>query len=547
MSYSEWLSNLNVSDTTNEMPKYHEGFVKCTNKILMELYFFIQDKKIDTDDCFFLITGHSRGAAVANLLASFMADSERFDTKKIYAYTIATPNVTRSETVDDEKYNFIWNIINDEDLVPILPLKKGWGFDKFGRTRATVSLWNSDDGKYLSEYIPRMNDYYNKLLGRDYVPFNTGGFIPGVGAEFMSEKFPDMKSYYKRPFGFKSLTKALLRKVIPSNEDLLPSEIFELADRFHSQRSKDKFNEIMYSIFDMHIAESYLSWIMALDEEEFFCNAGSTRIRLKGNFDLAVFDQNETPIARIIDGYVQMEDSKHPVGALTIPGQTFLGFPSNQNFIVAIYKDSMIPTPIEMQIEQLDAESNLISAQSVEGDKNNKNYNRLKILPHAGNVYVFRIGKGIDTQESIEIRKYTGKLKNLIIEDGVLDQFRVFRFQPEVNFGTDFYNIHYFEFGAHAGTRLVYGSFLVSFPEGGFQMAPGVGHEQTVVSRLMLNIELFGRCRWPKEEEFQFIPGGRLALSYKPVHYFQIFGAYDIGYNLMNDEFEHAVKIGIKF
>ena len=77
----------------------------------------------------FLVTGHSRGAAVANILGARLTD--RFGAESVYAYTFATPRTVRG---DYPSYDNIFNVINPCDMVPMLPLAV-WGFERYGIDR----------------------------------------------------------------------------------------------------------------------------------------------------------------------------------------------------------------------------------------------------------------------------------------------------------------------------------------------------------------------------------------------------------------------------
>lgn len=95
----------------------------------------------------FLVTGHSLGAAVANLVAEHLNSCK--DTnhcpgsrteKDIYSYTFATPKTENDiSKYDDEKNQNIFNILNNNDIVTFVPtnfLKPNWsdnGWTRYGR------------------------------------------------------------------------------------------------------------------------------------------------------------------------------------------------------------------------------------------------------------------------------------------------------------------------------------------------------------------------------------------------------------------------------
>jgi hypothetical protein len=94
------------------------------------------------------ITGHSRGGAVANLLAAELTRLARNNNplalatqNNIYTYTYATPNVkvpemgTPSETSEQmrDRYLNIFNIVINQDFVTQVPLER-WGYTKYGQT-----------------------------------------------------------------------------------------------------------------------------------------------------------------------------------------------------------------------------------------------------------------------------------------------------------------------------------------------------------------------------------------------------------------------------
>jgi len=86
----------------------------------------------------YLITGHSRGAAVANLLADTLTSSA--GASNVFAYTFATPNVTKTPHARNNIFNFCFN----DDFVSRVPLDE-WFYYKHGitYTKTAGTLYSS--------------------------------------------------------------------------------------------------------------------------------------------------------------------------------------------------------------------------------------------------------------------------------------------------------------------------------------------------------------------------------------------------------------------
>lgn len=137
---SEWLSNIKIEGASGvagaEGDGDHLGFTLAANEIVADLEERAAALAPDVERAY-LFCGHSRGGAVANLLASYsddMADGSRAlaTAGDVRAYTFATPNCTSSETARDASYDNIFNLLNPSDLVPQLPLSS-WGYARYGR------------------------------------------------------------------------------------------------------------------------------------------------------------------------------------------------------------------------------------------------------------------------------------------------------------------------------------------------------------------------------------------------------------------------------
>lgn len=124
-SLPEWRSNLQEMEN---------GFAVAANDVITGLNSYIADPTNGIDTSLpvkYFITGHSRGAAVANLLGPVLSDAE--GKQNVFVYTFACP--TTSNDPNRQNYNNIKNFINVRDAVPALP---GWltgkvdGYNRFG-------------------------------------------------------------------------------------------------------------------------------------------------------------------------------------------------------------------------------------------------------------------------------------------------------------------------------------------------------------------------------------------------------------------------------
>jgi len=118
----EWPLNLEVMPSGNYDLPYAENFRLAAEDVLStqaELLEGLENPRI-------VVTGHSRGAAVANVLGALLSD--RYGQERVVAYTFAAPRTVRGEY---PAYANIYNVINPADLVPYLPLYQ-WGFARYG-------------------------------------------------------------------------------------------------------------------------------------------------------------------------------------------------------------------------------------------------------------------------------------------------------------------------------------------------------------------------------------------------------------------------------
>ena len=567
----EWLSNINVwntflKDKKAQEKQYHEGFFGAVSKIMECLDGYVSKNNIDLLKSSVFISGHSRGAASANLLAGLLADDKKISTDRAFVYTFAAPNVTVREDVHDERYNFIFNIVNGEDIVPTVPpYEKKWKFTKFGITKAIINSWNCDDiHVYESEYIPKMNSLYRKLLGREYHPFNTGTFIPSKIGDSMAVINPTTKKFYR---GFLPLHKKLAKTIateFPSAIEKAEKDALEIKPGTSSAGEHESISVLrrifasikrkadtktnlfiersLNAFIDMHAMQSYFSWMMALDELDLFSDRQSAIFRIKGVFNGAVVDERGQIYAQIYDGVLDLKSIRTPIAAWQIPignfGPISMGFPHSANFSLLIYRDSIVPTPIRITIERYASDGTFMGVIS-----------KKCAGAHMGTVYSFAAGEASVAKtdgSSASYKKLKGLDSKIAIKDGELKNTDV----SHMSFGTHIDTEGYWEFGMTSGLQKIYLSTLVGFNTKDFSkeqsFSLGIGTQHCFCGPIMLNAETYarfvrytdysylGNTMFSNYWSFCMVPSARFMFSIKPAKRIQFFSALEMSFHILD-------------
>lgn len=172
-SNAEWSSNFDVGADTPEYyaamgsshPDWvnkgnHKGFDVAMNRVLTKFYDYVDRHGLDelNRDKAILITGHSRGAAIANLLGAHFEDSADYES---FTYTFASPFCTTDENAAN--YKTIFNVANEDDLIAYLPLEV-WGFKKYGVTKSISIVESYEDEDWFADEVGS----FEWLTGVDY-------------------------------------------------------------------------------------------------------------------------------------------------------------------------------------------------------------------------------------------------------------------------------------------------------------------------------------------------------------------------------------------
>jgi len=211
----EWYSNFDIGEDT-ETTMTHQGFSTASDFALDKIKMYMVNYDIDKKNTKFLVTGHSRGAAVANLTAAALID--KYSTQNVYAYTFATPNTTTDKNVTDEKYSGIFNFVNPQDFIAYIPLSK-WGFDKYGTT-ITFPTAETDDN--YEQKLLTVSEYYEKYNKEPLKTFDSTNELNSfLTAAY--ELSPTVYDYYNKKYPVSGVNLSLF-EYMNAIADLLNNE-----------------------------------------------------------------------------------------------------------------------------------------------------------------------------------------------------------------------------------------------------------------------------------------------------------------------------------
>jgi hypothetical protein len=162
----EWASNFTIGAEGQ-----HQGFAEARDMVAEYLKTYVDEQNI-TGDVKLWITGYSRAAATANLLAGSIDDgmviSEdiSYDLDDVYTYCFETPAGALTKDVAGKPvYNNIFSIINPNDLVPfVAPAEMGfcrYGIDVYLPSAENSTNYEEQKAKMLEIYdaMPSTTEY----------------------------------------------------------------------------------------------------------------------------------------------------------------------------------------------------------------------------------------------------------------------------------------------------------------------------------------------------------------------------------------------------
>jgi hypothetical protein len=175
-SIEEWSSNFDIGDIRYDFPDddwvnnlNHKGFDVAAVRIMRVVDEYIARQGLEESQLVYWITGHSRGASIANIIG---ANYEK-EGKTAFTYTFATPNCTLDPAA--HSYRSIFNIINEDDFVPCLPMEM-WGYTTYGRSTTTFSIREQFEKEW--EKFTGIGDYNSDANGMQDCVRDIGLILP---------------------------------------------------------------------------------------------------------------------------------------------------------------------------------------------------------------------------------------------------------------------------------------------------------------------------------------------------------------------------------
>ena len=310
----EWYSNFNIgTDGT------HDGFYIAAYDLQVNLDQYISSMRsmgYDMDRAKFLVTGHSRGAAVANIIAAVLTVPANGYAEKenVFAYTFATPAV--STFAQKTGYDNIFNIINAEDFVTQVPLgEKKWGYKRYGNDLVlpSKSFYATD---YFGDVYYKMSQEYLTITGgKHYVPYEGCQAVNGL-TSYLYSVAPNTYAYYHKIFGSMTSVRMTLDGYFTKMADFLVDEsAFNLVEfgvaginELIPITAFFVINEkIDQRIFSTHSPASYLAWMRSCTADELFdylnLESYSTykQVKVACPVDVYVYNEAGTLVASVVN------------------------------------------------------------------------------------------------------------------------------------------------------------------------------------------------------------------------------------------------------
>ena len=304
----EWESNFLVGTGI-----HHEGFLIAANQVYQRIATYLSLHHIDGNSKVW-ITGYSRAAATANMTAAMILDNKLATADDLYAYTFATPNVTRDPKAAE--YPSIFNIIGAFDPVPSIPFE-AWGFGHFGKTYYLPSIETNSD--YEQRVVP-VKEAFAEITGNEYWENPSDNLLLQKLFSLLAIMITDVQDYasYYQPlliqawkdkhsamkmlvdFGTAIIRDGRLRRELEGELDDVWAVLSNLGQEVMVQSIQSRAGYwnpnvgLLENVMHEHYPKGYLAWLSAYNSLEAMVtqNRNFRRISVPENAGFQVFAAN---------------------------------------------------------------------------------------------------------------------------------------------------------------------------------------------------------------------------------------------------------------
>lgn len=333
----QWYSNFDPG--TGET---HKGFYNAKEYVYEIIQAYLTHINADMNNTKILLTGHSRGAATANLVAAQLINDKKYVAKNIYTYAFATPNSTTLKEKDNTEFKRIFNVVNPEDFVTKC-MPNAWGYGRYGTTYTLPSKTNSSEYNYFKR---NMQKYYSDFTeGDTYSNFLTGEVATWEVIEAMTLLLPNINCFYKLYLsaGITSMTtddffkKTLCRVVskTASKIEMVEAKTLIFNTLALTTSSKLYKNILLYFLYggndvvsdqfiDAHCAQTYCAFMMSMSEFDVKTNRTGLHHSVNCPVDVEIVDKTTDEIVgRIVNNVIDEEiNKKENAVVITVDGDS---------------------------------------------------------------------------------------------------------------------------------------------------------------------------------------------------------------------------------
>ncbi len=286
----EWESNLSIGTGKNP-----DGFSGAAHLVYDRVFGYISENRLKGKLKIWL-SGFSRAAAVSNITASLLSDSDTFSQETVFAYTFATPMTVRE--TQPKLYENIFNICGKMDPVPNVPFAD-WGYSRYGITYFTPTMETDSD---FWEKRKKADKVYEELTGIAYWANPDMNSQLRVLMDCMLNVCPDVETYHDHlqenliSLWEKHDAVSLIRRLfdladnpILVNEEnrveanLLMNQVaYLILDYVNAGNSFRRYNQnasVGSNLLQTHTPELYVSWVFSADDpKELYSDSSEYRM-----------------------------------------------------------------------------------------------------------------------------------------------------------------------------------------------------------------------------------------------------------------------------